>query len=366
MVKKKEENSVLRSRIQSTYYREDKELGRGSYGTVTRLIGKQGERVARKELRGDSRTAGHGFPTRLLREVTILRKLKHRNIVRVEHVQADELPGTGVNKRQHVKGHDKQNLKQSYYPRIGGDSTVYILMECLDIPLRSIISRRLPDEQIRCYIKHLLQGLGYLNSKGILHLDIKPENLLINREGVLKIADFGLAREESDTCRYSPTVVTTCYRSPEIFSWQMMYKEAGDYVRLFQPYDALADMWSAGAVLTEMYISQHPIFLPQYPGTEQDALAHMIKLAGSDGWSSIIPVSSTFPRTLESYLESGCCTHCKPRVPHLFRKLKADAVSFISKLLSVDKKGRVAPDLALQDPYFNNVADSFVPENCSS
>ena len=362
MVKKKTEiNLLLKTRIKSSYFREDKELGRGSYGTVTRLVGRNGEIIARKELRGNCRSASHGFPTRLLREVTILSKLNHRNIVKVEYIQADERPGTGISEQQLVKGLDYQVLKQDCYPRVGGDSTVFILMECLDIPLRSIISRRLSDGQTRCYIKHLLQGLVYLNSKGILHLDIKPENLLISGEGVLKIADFGLARQESETCRYSPTVVTTCYRSPEIFSWQLENKEAGDYVRMFQPYNTLADVWSAGAVLAELYISQHPIFLPQFPGTDMDTLTHMIKLAGSGGWSSTVPIKSTYPRTLESYLESGSCTHCKSNVPHVFRKLKSDAIAFVSRLLSVSKSDRISPEVALKDPYFDGVVDAFPP-----
>lgn len=115
---------------------------------------------------------------------------------------------------------------------------------------------------IKSYLYQLLRGMDYCHGRGVMHRDLKPQNLLVDRKGVLKIADFGLARafmlpmraythevcagsQSRASCpllRAPPTplqVVTLWYRAPEILLGQRAYAPA-------------VDMWSIGAIFVEM------------------------------------------------------------------------------------------------------------------
>lgn len=91
----------------------------------------------------------------------------------------------------------------------------------------------------------LLSGLQHCHEKGILHRDIKGSNLLIDRNGMLKIADFGLANYYTQKRRLTSRVVTLWYRAPELLLG------ATDY-------GVGIDLWSAGCLLAEMFAG-HPI-----------------------------------------------------------------------------------------------------------
>lgn len=81
----------------------------------------------------------------------------------------------------------------------------------------------------------MLSGLAYLHGKSVLHRDMKGSNILLNAEGELKLADFGLARLYNRKRRadYTNRVITLWYRSPELLLGETAY---GPEV----------DMWSAG------------------------------------------------------------------------------------------------------------------------
>ena len=82
----------------------------------------------------------------------------------------------------------------------------------------------------------LLRGLSYCHSRNILHRDLKPQNLLINKSGELKLADFGLARAFGIPVRcYSAEVVTLWYRPPDVLFGAKLYTTS-------------IDMWSAGCI----------------------------------------------------------------------------------------------------------------------
>lgn len=93
--------------------------------------------------------------------------------------------------------------------------------------------------QVKCYMHQLLSGLKYCHDSGIIHRDIKAANVLIDKNGVLKIADFGLANKYRTNNPLTNRVVTLWYRAPELLLGAIHYKDG-------------IDLWSAGCLLAEM------------------------------------------------------------------------------------------------------------------
>ena len=119
---------------------------------------------------------------------------------------------------------------------------LYIVSEIMESDLQDLMQqRRLDEPMIKGFLYQILSGLKYLHSAGILHRDLKPRNLLINAEGILKICDFGLSRPNIDylmtkDVHMTDYVVSRWYRAPEITMSQEQYTGA-------------SDMWSVGCIL---------------------------------------------------------------------------------------------------------------------
>nr|CAD7395679.1 unnamed protein product [Timema poppensis] len=140
-------------------------------------------------------------------------------------------------------------------------------------------TKPLTESQKKSYMIMLLRGVAYLHSQSIMHRDLKPANLLIGQDGVLKIADLGLARTfwDDQTRPYSHQVATRWYRAPELLYGARNYSQA-------------VDLWAVGCILGEMQ-NNHPLF----PGeTDIEQLAIVLRTLGTpteESW----PGMSTLP-----------------------------------------------------------------------
>lgn len=116
--------------------------------------------------------------------------------------------------------------------------SVYLVFEFVEHDLHGILDSKVRFDlsHIKCLMRQLLEGINYLHDRSIIHRDIKGGNLLLNKHGVLKIADFGLARNFYPTNKdamYTSRVVTLWYRAPELLLGM-------------QNYSAAIDVWSIG------------------------------------------------------------------------------------------------------------------------
>jgi serine/threonine protein kinase len=148
-------------------FEKSETIGSGTYGVVYKGINKEtNETIAIKKIKIELES--EGVPSTALREISILRELKHPNIVELKDV-------------------------------VCSDNKLYLLFEYLEIDLRkyleSLAEEELLDaEIIKSFTFQILEGVAYCHSKKIIHRDLKPQNLLLDFQGRLKIADFGLAR----------------------------------------------------------------------------------------------------------------------------------------------------------------------------
>ncbi|KAG0334713.1 kinase subunit of RNA polymerase II carboxy-terminal domain kinase I [Podila humilis] len=195
------------------------QVGEGTYGKVYKARNKQtGEYVALKRIRME--TERDGFPITAMREIKLLQSLNHHHVVSLKELMVSK-------------------------------GAVYMVFEYMDHDLTGILGHpdlKFEPEHIKCLMKQLLEGLGFLHHKGVLHRDIKGSNLLVNKLGDLKLADFGLARlfQKKVKRDYTNRVITLWYRPPELLLGATAY---GPEV----------DMWSAGCIMVELF-TRKPIF----------------------------------------------------------------------------------------------------------
>ncbi|KAG9488161.1 hypothetical protein GDO78_007781 [Eleutherodactylus coqui] len=162
----------------------------------------------------------------------------------------------------------------------GHKSNISLVFDFMETDLEAIIrdtSLVLTPAHIKSYMLMTLQGLEYLHHLWILHRDLKPNNLLLDENGVLKLADFGLAKSFGSPNRvYTHQVVTRWYRSPELLFGARMYGVG-------------VDMWAVGCILAELLLR-----VPFLPGdSDLDQLTKIFETLGTpteEQWPvSILP-----------------------------------------------------------------------------
>ncbi|KAK2761810.1 Cyclin-dependent kinase catalytic subunit [Arachnomyces sp. PD_36] len=316
-------------------YQKIEKIGEGTYGVVYKardLTHPNHRIVALKKIRLEAED--EGVPSTAIREISLLKELHDPTIVRLYNIV-------------HADGHK-----------------LYLVFEYLDLDLKKYMEalpvseggrgKALPDgstldmnrlglgeAMVKKFMSQLVEGIRYCHSHRILHRDLKPQNLLIDKEGNLKLADFGLARAFGVPLRtYTHEVVTLWYRAPEILLGGRQYSTG-------------VDMWSVGAIFAEMCTRK-----PLFPGdSEIDEIFKIFRLLGTPdeitwpGVTSFPDFKSSFPKWRREETRA------------LVPGLEENGLDLLDAMLEYDPARRISAKQACMHPYFNHGSAAYSGRN---
>lgn len=282
-------------------------LGEGQFATVYKAKDTENKDriVAVKKIKlGNRIEAKDGINRTALREIKLLQELHHENII---------------------------GLLDAF----GQKSNISLVFDFMETDLEVIIkdtSIVLTQSHIKAYMIMTLQGLEYLHAQWVLHRDLKPNNLLIDSVGVLKIGDFGLAKSFGSPSRpYTHQVVTRWYRCPELLFGARLYGVG-------------VDMWAVGCILAELLLR-----VPFLPGdSDLDQLSKIFETLGT-------PKEIEWPgmTALPDYISFKEF----PGFPlkECFTAASDELLQVISGLLRYNPGTRATASQTLQMPYFSSL-----------
>ena len=305
-------------------------IGEGTFGMVFKAeyIGdseyaeKNGipKKVALKKIKMED--SKEGFPITALREIMIMKKCHHENILEILEIVTSKI-------------YTKNDKKQE----------VYLVFEYMDHDLSglSLSKYKFNLPQIKYIMYHLLKAVQYLHKNNVVHRDIKCSNILINNNGKIKLADFGLARNinPNNTKKYTYKVVTLWFRAPELLLGETLYTTA-------------IDIWSCGCVFGELLSGVCP-----FQATDEIGLFEKIceKLG--------TPNELIWPGVTKLPLWNRLCpkTNFNNSFREHYKQFNFDEITMdlFVKMLQLNPKKRLTIDEALNHPFFNE----HLPKMCT-
>ncbi|CAD8062528.1 unnamed protein product [Paramecium sonneborni] len=294
-------------------------IGSGAYGCVIQADDKNAkvEKDRQVAIKKIERAFEHRlYAKRTLRELKILRLMKHENIV---------------------------ELKTLLLPKSREEfEDVYMVTELLETDLAQVIKsdQVLTDEHIQLFLYQILRGLKYLHTAGILHRDLKPRNLLLNRNCDLKICDFGLGRAMADPSSSNNANIMTYYV-------ETRWYRAPELLVSFKNYTPAVDMWSVGCILAELLLRK--------PFLRGDSTKRQVKLIFELlGTPNEAYIQSFQDEKVQNNLRKVIKeTGPKQGIPleQLFKNASKNALDLLRKLLTFDYRQRITVQQALEHPY---------------
>lgn len=279
----------------------------GTYGVVYRAKDKKsGEIVALKRLKMEKEK--EGFPITSLREISTILKAQHENVVTVREI----VVGSNMDK-------------------------IYIVMDYVEHDLKSLMQYSMKKpfaiSEVKTLMIQLLRGVAHLHDNWIVHRDLKTSNLLLSHKGVLKIGDFGLAREYGSPLRpYTPVVVTLWYRSPELLLGTKLYSIS-------------IDMWSVGCIFGEMLLHK-ALFTGK---SEIDQLNLIFKDLGTPS-ERIWPGYKELPGVKKTRFTDYPFNTLRSRIAR--SNLSDCGFELLNRMLTYDPQKRITAEEALESVFF--------------
>ena len=192
--------------------------------------------------------------------------------------------------------------------------------------------KNLNENQIRSVIYQTLLGLSFMHKYGFFHRDLKPENLLVTGE-IVKIADFGLAREIRSIPPYTEYVSTRYYRAPEC-----ILKSTN--------YNSPIDIWALGCIMAEMYLHPTPLFLGS---NEKEVFIKICTILGSpsnETWNEGIQLAKKIDFKIPK-IDEGCS------LENVIKNASEDAIDLMKNMLKWDPNQRATANNLLSHKFFN-------------
>lgn len=247
------------------------------------------------------------------REISLLKELKHPNIVSLEDVLMEE-------------------------------NRLYLIFEFLSMDLKKYMDT-LPAEKlmdpdlVKSYMYQITAAMLFCHKRRVLHRDLKPQNLLINKDGIIKVADFGLGRSFNIPVRnYTHEIVTLWYRAPEVLLGSPRYA-------------CPVDIWSIGCIFSEM-ATRKPLFQGD---SEIDQLFRMFRILKTPteeiwpGVTSLPDYKPTFPCWTQNNLKDQ------------LKNMDSAGLDLLQKCLIYDPVHRISAKKILEHKYFDGFDRRVVP-----
>lgn len=285
-------------------------MGEGTYAVVYEAHDTTlNRRVAIKKIK--MTTHGTGLDISAIRELRLLRELHHPNIATLQDVYAM-----------------RHNL--------------VLVLDFYDVDLEMIIKDlavAFTPADIKSWMLMLLRGLAHCHQRLIIHRDIKPNNLLIASDGLIKIADFGLARVMDVPVEpMTSSVVTRWYRAPELLFGARYYGPG-------------VDIWAAGCIFAELML-RTPFLVGDSDMGQLKTIFSALGTPTEQDWPGMtqLPDYVQFPKQ-----------PAPTSLGTLFTAAPEDALDLLSKMLLFDPSKRISAMDALAHPYFVNAPRPTAP-----
>jgi len=298
-----------------------KKIGRGKYGEVYEGIQfSSGDKIVVKVLKPVKKK-------KLKREISILQRLRNgTNIIQLLDTVRDP-----------------------------ASKTPTLIFEYVDNADFKVLYPTLTDNDVRYYTFEILQALDYCHSRGIMHRDVKPHNVVIDHsQRKLRLIDWGLAEYYHPGKEYNVRVASRYYKGPELLIG-------------LQRYDYSLDMWSLGCMLAGMVFMKEPFF---QGADNNDQLVKIAVVLGTDGlWSYLqkytADVDSTFDGSTLYTHATGTLSIGKHSRKPWSKYINADnnhlavpdVVDLIDNMLVYDHAARILPKEAMQHRCFRKSSD---------